>query len=108
MDARRRSLGRSASDAEQHVHEKPFITASADLDLHNDNAVTQHQERRAKWPLLMIGFGMLITVAWAGIVIWAAVAFFGDAVGFLTPAQPDPLEELWQQNLPSGRPPAQP
>jgi hypothetical protein len=56
----------------------------------------------------MIGFGMLITVAWAGIVIWAAVAFFGDAVAFLTPAQPDPLEELWQQNLPPGRPPAQP
>jgi hypothetical protein len=59
------------------------------------------QERKAKWPLLIIGFGLLLTAVWAALLLWAGVAVFGEFVSAVTAADPVPLDELLPEPRPS-------
>ena len=58
------------------------------------------RQRPAKWPLAMIGVGVLLTVAWAALLIWLAVTFLGDV--FMPPGE-DPVEELLRRSAPPGQ-----
>lgn len=57
--------------------------------------------RPAKWPLAMISLGVLLTVAWAVLLLWLAVTFLGDV--FMPPGE-DPVEELLRRSAPPRQP----
>ena len=61
----------------------PATTRQAVIETNPSQPLESGTPKAAKWPVLLIGVGLVLTLAWAGVLLWMALGILADVVAWL-------------------------